>query len=504
MNVRVLVVAGLAAVGGAGFAAAESNWPQFRGPTGTGLVSAEHVPVVWGNDKNIAWKVEVPGAAWSQPVVWGDRIFLTTAVTENQTKPRVGGGFGGGGFGGGGFGRSGGGRPGGPSNTPPSDTKRENDAEGDRPAPRPGSGRPGSGRPGGFGSGGFGGRGGGSPPNAVYRWKVICLDKNTGKILWENLAKEGKPAIPIHNTNTYASETPVTDGERLYAYFGMTGLYCFDLDGKLLWSKDLGSYNMMSGWGTGSSPAIDGDRIFIQCDNEQRSFIAAFDKKTGEELWRKSRDERSNWSTPFVWKNKVRTEIVTAGGNKMRSYDPATGKLLWELGGSVSRCSATPVGDDELLYVGSGGGMGGSGPLSAVKAGASGDITPKGSDDTSDGVAWTVDRAGPPMASPLLYRGNLYILDQRGGVLSCYDAKTGKQHYKKRIDGARGFTSSPWAADGKVFCLDESGQTFVIEAGNELKVVGTNKLDDMFWSSAAFAGDALLLRGVDRLYCIKQ
>jgi outer membrane protein assembly factor BamB len=369
----------------------------------------------------------------------------------------------------------------------------------DRPTPRPGSGRP----PGGFGGGGFGGRGGGSPPNAVYRWKVMCLDRATGKVLWENLAKEGKPSISIHSTNTYASETPIIDGERLYVYFGMTGLYCFDLEGKQLWSKELGSFNMMNGWGAGSSPAIDGDRIFVQCDNEQKSFIAAFDKKTGEELWRKSRDERSNWSTPFVWKNKVRTEVVTGGGTMMRSYDPKNGELLWELGGSVSRCSATPVGDEELLYVGSGGGMGGNGPLSAVKAGAKGDITPSGDDDTSEGVAWTVDRAGPPMASPLLYRGNLYVLDQRGGLLSCYDAKTGKQHYKQRITGAKGFTSSPWAGDGKVFCLDESGQTFVIEAGNELKLLATNKLDDMFWSSAAFAGDQLLLRGIDRLYCIK-
>ncbi len=491
MRLCMLAVAGAVLAGSWLQAGAVENWPQFRGPTGAGLAE-QKLPTEWGNDQNIAWKVELPGAAWSQPVVWGDKIFLTTAVTENQTKPKSGGG----GFGGG---RPGGGRPGGFGGGPPGGTPpRNNDNDDDRPPSRPGSGRP----PGGFGGGGFGGRGG-SPPNAVYRWKVMCLDRATGKVLWENLAKEGKPSISIHSTNTYASETPIIDGERLYVYFGMTGLYCFDLEGKQIWSKELGSFNMMNGWGAGSSPAIDGDRLYIQCDNEQKSFIAAFDKKTGEELWRKSRDERSNWSTPFVWKNKVRTEIVTGGGTKMRSYDPKTGELLWELGGSVSRCSATPVGDEEMLYVGSGGGMGGNGPLSAVKAGAKGDITPSGDRETSEGVAWTVDRAGPPMASPLLYRGNLYVLDQRGGVLSCYDAKSGKQHYKQRITGAKGFTSSPWAGDGKVFCLDESGQTFVMEAGNELKLLATNKLDDMFWSSAAFAGDQLLLRGIDRLYCIK-
>ncbi|QDU27785.1 outer membrane biogenesis protein BamB [Anatilimnocola aggregata] len=521
MRLRMLA-AGLAVLGWQGFAQAE-NWPQFRGPTGAGLVSEEKLTTEWGNEKNIAWKVEVPGAAWSQPVVWGDKIFVTTAVTENQTKPKSGGGgFGGGGFGGGFGGRPGSGRPGG-SGSDAGDTKKgETPKAGDggsdnsrddepRQPPRgsgfggrPGS--PGSGRPGGFGGGfgggGFGGRGS-SPPNAVYRWKVLCLDRATGKVLWENLAKEGKPTISIHSTNTYASETPVTDGERLYAYFGMTGLFCYDLDGKLLWKKDVDSYPMMNGWGAGSSPALDGNRLFIQCDNEEKSFLVAFDKKSGDELWRVSRNEKSNWSTPFVWKNKERTELVTGGGTKMRSYDPATGKLLWELGGSVSRCSATPVGDAELLYVGSGGGMGGNGPLCAVKAGASGDVTP-GDDGTGPGVEWTVERAGPPMASPLLYRGNLYVLDQRGGVLSCFDAKTGKQHFKQRLPSAKGFTSSPWAGDGKVFCLDESGQTFVLEAGNELKVLATNKLDDMFWSSAAIAGDQLLLRGIDRLYCIKQ
>ncbi|WP_425618803.1 PQQ-binding-like beta-propeller repeat protein [Anatilimnocola sp. NA78] len=523
MRFRMLAVAGLAVISGQGLAQAE-NWPQFRGPTGAGIVNEQKLATEWGNDKNVAWKVEVPGAAWSQPVVWGDKIFVTTAVTENQTKPKAGsgGGFGGGGFGGG---RPGGGRP--PGGAPSGEakkgedaprTKTDNDDEprqpprtggdrsgGDRPG-QPGGfgGRPSSGRPGGFGGGGFGGGGrGGSAPNAVYSWKVLCLDRATGKVLWENLAKEGKPTISIHSTNTYASETPITDGERLYAYFGMTGLYCYDLDGKLLWKKDIESHPMMNGWGAGSSPALDGDRLFVQCDNEEKSYLVAYDKKTGEELWRKSRDERSNWSTPFVWKNKVRTELVTGGGTKMRSYDPATGKLLWELGGSVSRCSATPVGDTELLYVGSGGGMGGNGPLCAVKAGASGDITP-GDDGTSAGVEWTVERAGPPMASPLLYRGNLYVLDQRGGVMSCFDAKTGKQHFKQRLPSAKGFTSSPWAGDGKVFCLDESGQTFVLEAGPELKVLATNKLDDMFWSSAAVAGDQLLLRGIDKLYCIKE
>jgi len=516
-----LVIAGLVGSMGLANSGWAETWTQFRGPQASGVASSDNLPAEWSAEKNIEWKAEIPGVAWSQPVVWGEKIFLTTAITENQPKPRPQG-AGGGGFGGrpgGGFGRPGfGGRPPEGDEAPRGDRPERSGGnfDGDRDRPPQGDGAPrGEGRPGGsrggpgggFGGGPGGGRGGfgrgAAPPDAVYQWKVVCLDAKTGKLEWEELAHEGKPTIAIHRTNTYASETPITDGERLYAYFGMTGLYCYDLQGKKLWSKDLGSYPMMAGWGTGSSPVLEGDRLFVQCDNEEASFVVALDKKTGEELWRKKRDERSNWATPYVWKNKIRTELVTGGGT-MRSYDPATGELLWELGGMQGRCSATPVGDDELLYFGTGGGMGGAGPLVAIRAGANGDITLGSGEKSSDSVAWMVSRGGPPMASPLLYDGNLYVLDQRGGIIACYDAATGKQHYKERLPGAKGFTSSPWAAEGKVFCLDEDGQTFVLAAGPELKVLATNKLDDMFWSSVSVAGNKLLLRGLDRLYCIGE
>jgi outer membrane protein assembly factor BamB len=266
---------------------------------------------------------------------------------------------------------------------------------------------------------------------------------------------------------------------------------------------------MMAGWGTGSSPVLAGDHLLIQCDNEERSFLVALNKKTGEEVWKKTRSERSSWSTPFVWKNKKRTEVVTAGSSRVRSYDPATGKVLWELsvggggggGERGSRASATPVGDEELVYFGMGGGRSGPGPLFAVKAGAEGDISLKGGEKSNAGVAWSEGRGGPSMSSPLLYQGHLYIIG-RGG-LTCYDAKTGKQHYSERLSGARGFTSSPWAYDGKVFCLDDNGTTFVVQAGKEFKELGKNSLGEMFWSSPAVAGGALFLRGVDHLYCIK-
>jgi outer membrane protein assembly factor BamB len=439
-------------------AAQAGDWPQFRGTNGAGVSPEKGLADEWGPDKNVAWKVEVPGVGWASPVVWGDKIFVTTAVTDKQPRPKP--------FGGG----------------------------------------PGGGPPGGGPGGGFPGRGGGKPPDIEYRWRVLCLDRANGKVLWDEIAVAKKPAIASFPSNGYATETPVTDGERLYVYFGMTGLFCFDFDGKQLWKQDLGAFKMGMSYGTGGSPTLDGDRLFVLCDNDEKSFLAAFDKKTGEELWRADRDEKSSWSTPFVWKNKKRTEIVVCGAGRVRSYDPANGKQLWELkqgavGPMGAPASASPVGDDERVYVGSGGLMGG-GPLTAVQAGASGDVTLKDDETSNDGVAWSRAGAGPNLASPLLYDGYLYILERSG--LSCYEAETGKPAYRRsRLSGARGFTSSPWAADGKVYCLDENGTTFVVKAGPEFKLLATNKLDEMCWATPALAGGAILLRGGDHLFCIK-
>lgn len=425
--------------------AAADNWPGWRGPTGNGLTSDRKLPSEWAEDKNVLWKIELPGTGWSQPVVWGDKVFVTTCATENQKKPQAG-----------------------------------------RFDP---------------GSGMFTG---GKAPKAMHQWMVLCLDGASGKVLWERKAHEGAPRIPKHRNNTYASETPVTDGQRLVAYFGMTGLYCYDLAGQLLWSKDLGAYPMQFGWGTGSSPVLHDGRVFVQCDNDKASFIVALDMATGDEVWRVERQERSNWSTPYIWKNTQRTELVTAGGAKVRSYDPKTGALLWEMRAG-GRNSVTPVGDEELLYVDSVDRlMGRRGHIVAVRPGGSGDITLTSDQTSSEFVAWSVSLSTYRVASPLLYADCLYMLDQQKGYVRCYDAKTGEQHYGKMLPGSRGFTSSPWANDGKVFCPDERGQTTVLQSGPELKVIGANKLDDSFWSSVAVIGDKLLLRGVDHLYCIAR
>jgi outer membrane protein assembly factor BamB len=417
------------------------DWPQFRGPSASAIGTDKNLPAEWGADKNVAWKVKIPGYGWSSPIVWGDRVFVTTAVTDKQDRP--------------------------------TGSANWRDGQGMR-------------------------------LDAVYRWEIYCLAATDGKVVWKQTAAERKPTRPINSSNTFASETPVTDGKRVYASFGPAGLFCYDLAGNPVWKKDLGSFPTEYGHGTGASPALDGESLYVQCDNEQKSFLVALDARTGEQRWRVERDERTGWSTPLVWKNKVRTELVCLGRRRVQSYDPATGKPLWEYSGMNGQAMASPVGGDDLLFAGTGGQLGGGRPLVAVKAGAASDVTLKPGATSNQGVAWSLPNAGPLTATPLLYEGHLYVLEQHLGMVSCYDARTGKQVYRERLPQARGFLASPWACQGKVFCLDEDGQTFVLRAGPEFKLLGCNKVGETCWASPAPAGDALFLRSIDHLYCIKN
>jgi outer membrane protein assembly factor BamB len=285
----------------------------------------------------------------------------------------------------------------------------------------------------------------------------------------------------------------------------MTGVYCYDFAGKLLWSKDLGAFPTQFDWGPASSPVLSGEIVYIQCDNEKASFLVALDKRTGNELWRAERAERTNWSTPYIWNNKQRTELVAAGGTKMRSYDPVTGKLLWEMAAS-GRTATTPVGDDELLYLDSYDRLTGNrGVLAAIRAGASGDISLPGQETSSEFVAWSTNLTTTRVASPVIAGGCLYILQEMAGIVRCLDARSGKEHYRERLPGAAGFTASPWASGDKVFCLDQNGQTFVLAAGPEFKLLATNNLGpEMFWASPAISGEGLFLRGTENLYCLRQ
>ena len=431
---------------------AAENYPHFRGAN-SDAVSASPLPLNWsdvdGNRTNIRWKISVPGEGWSQPIVWGERLYITAAVPA---------------------------------------------AAGDRDSTRPESNQ-----------GGYG-RDRDDLVNVVYQYQVICIDAASGREIWRRRVKEGKPPLPRHSTNTYATETPVTDGERVYAYFGMNGVHCLDMDGELLWQKDLGSYEMRAGWGTASSPTLLDDRLFIQVDNEEQSFLVALATESGEEIWRADRNERSQYSSPFVWRNSRRNELI-AGGMIYRSYDPATGQLLWQLDMNKGRSSATPVAIGDRLYVGNefrnrGGADDGGGRLYAIKPGGSGDITPPDDGKRGEFVEWRMDNSGIQMASPTHCGGNLYFFERRRGIVRCVDADTGRLEYESRVRGASAFWASPWTDGRHLYAMDARGNTHVIEAGDDLRVVTVNRLDQQAWGTPAIADGRIYLRTVDHLYCI--
>jgi len=341
-------------------------------------------------------------------------------------------------------------------------------------------------------------------PDQDYNFEVYCLDRKTGEVLWNSVVYVGKPGIITHKDNTYASETPATDGVRIYAYFGMVGLYCLDMEGKKVWEKNLGAFPSQANWGTSSSPILYKDKLIIQFDNEDNSQVIAWDKRTGQELWKSERDEISTWSTPYIWKNSMRTELVT-GGKKTRSYDPDSGKLLWELDMQGGRDITTPISKGDMIYICNEKRSDGGGTLFAVKAGGTGDISLDSAETSNDWVAWTVPNSGISMASPVLCNNYLYVLERRMGRVSCIDVKTGEIAYKRqKLEGAKAFWASPWVVNDLVFCLDDTGTTHVLEGGPDFKVVSTNKLEDIFWSSTAVSKDMLIFRGVDYIYGIRE
>jgi outer membrane protein assembly factor BamB len=304
--------------------------------------------------------------------------------------------------------------------------------------------------------------------------------------------------------NSYASETPATDGERVFACFGNVGLFCYDMDGREVWSQKWGFFPTRLGWGPAASPVLHGDRVYVVNDNEKASFLAAFDKRTGKQLWRVQRDEPSNWSTPLVWENERRTEIVTPGRGKVRSYD-LDGRLLWELSGMSDIVIPTPVASRSLLYVSSGYVSNSLRPVYAIRPGAAGDISLKDDQTSNQFIAWCDRKAGPYNPSPLLYGDYLYVLYDKG-FLACYDAKTGKPVYSRQrlSPGATAFTASPWACDGKIYCLSEDGETFVVQAGPEFKLLGSNRLDEMTLATPAVVHDSLVIRTFSKLWRIQN
>jgi outer membrane protein assembly factor BamB len=425
--------------------AAPPNWPQFRGPGSRGIaesVAGRPLPDRWSATENVAWKSDLSGRGWSSPIVWGNRVFVTTVINLGTSEePKKGLYFGG-------------------NRT--------------------------------------------TPPESAHQWKVFCLELETGKILWERQVHEGKPATSIHLKNSFASETPVTDGERIYCCFGGLGVYCLDFDGKVIWKHNLEPHETRFGWGSAASPVVHDGRLYLVNDNDKDSYLLALDAKSGDEVWRVLRDEKSNWSTPFIWQNDRRTEIVTLGTGKVRSYD-LDGKPLWSLIGMSSITIATPYEHAGLLYISSGYILDSLRPIYAIRPGAEGDISLKDGETSNQWIAWSQEKGAPYNPSTIIYGDRLYVLYDRG-LFAAYKANDGTEIFSaQRIPEGRSFTSSPWAYDGKVFCLNEDGVTFVLRAGDQFELLHTNELaeDDMCMATPAIVGDRLLIRTAARLYCIR-
>lgn len=401
------------------------DWPAWRGPDGTGVSTTAKPPIEWGEEKNVRWKVEIPGRGSASPIVWRDRVYVLTAV---------------------------------PAGT---------DVASSHAASR-----------------------------GKNRYVVMALDRKTGKTVWEQTAREEEPHEGTHNQfGTYASSSAVTDGDVLIASFESRGIYAYDLSGKKLWDVDLGDKQMRNEFGEGTTPALYKDRIFVVWDHQGQSFIVALDKKTGKELWRTNREEIDSWATPLVVEANGKAQVVTSGMRRVRSYDAQTGELVWEMDGLTMNPIPSPVSADGMVYLMSGF-RGNS--LKAVRiADAKGDIT------DSPAVVWTFDRDTPYVPSPLLYDGLLYFLKGNTGVLSVFDAKSGKPHYQlQRVEATPNVFASPVGADGKVIILGQDGSAAVLKHGPTYEVIATNRLDDKFDASPALVDNEIYLRGYRYLYCV--
>ena len=423
---------------------ADENWPRFRGADATGVAADNPgLPSEWDTEKNVTWSTEIPGWGWAQPIVWDGRVYVSSVLSD-----------------------------------------------GDYEFPKKGL---------------YLGRGRSEPPETLHHWLVYCLDLNSGDILWKREPITAKPNVPRHPKATYASETPTTDGKRLYVLFGDVGLFCYSFEGDLIWKQEIESKKTMYGYGAAASPIVHDDQVIMVYDNHESSYIAAYDTETGSENWRIDRDEKSTWATPFVWQNSIRTEIIVPGKKKNRSYD-LKGNVNWTIAGPMSNLVIpSPFADSGLLYITSGYIGDKERPVYAIKPGMSGDIDFEDEDvDKQEFLEWYLPQAGPYNPTPILYRGLYYTLHDRGFV-TCHDAKTGEEVYgKKRFAPGASFTASPWAYNGKLFFLSEDGETYVVKAGPEFELEGTNPLDEIAMASPAISGDKLLIRTGSKIYCLTK
>lgn len=414
----------------------ETNWPSFRGLNARGFSDGRPTPVTWNieSKKNIEWKTAIPGLAHSSPIIWGNRIFITTAVSENEN--------------------------------PVLDTELKgniNPVEGE----------------------------------TSHQWKVYCLDKKTGKILWEKTAHEGVPKVKRHPMATHANSTAATDGNYVVAFFGSEGLYCYTMDGKLVWKKDFGILDSAffsvptAQWGFASSPVIHDGVVVVQCDALNTAFLAALDIKTGKELWRTPREDYPTWSTPTIYVGEQSTQIIVNGFKHIGGYDFQTGKEIWKINGGGDIPIPTPVVADNLVYINSAHGR--MSPIYAIKLDAKGDISLEDETTSNENIVWSVRRGGAYIQTPLIYGDYLYNLNWNGS-LSCFNAKTGEQVYREQLGKMTAFAASPVAAAGKLYFCSQDGDVYVVKAGPDFEVLATNSMNDENLATPAISDGKLYFR----------
>jgi len=410
--------------------AADRFWPQWRGPSASGVSRTANPPTEWSETKNVRWKVEIPGRGSGSPVVWGDRVFVLTAVpvgvAESASHAALGGA---------------------------------------RPLP-------------------------------PHKFVVLAIDRKTGKTVWERVAKEEAPHEASHPQNgTWASSSAITDGEHVIAYFESRGLFAYDMNGALVWQKELGHKQMRQQFGEGSTPVLSGRTLVVVWDHQGQSFIAAFDKRTGQELWRQSRPEIDTWATPLVVSVNGRAQVIAPAMRQARAYDLETGEVVWQAGALTMNPIPSPVADNGMVFLMSGfqGNM-----LKAIRlADAKGDLT------GTPAIAWSATRDTPYVPSPLLYDGILYFLKSNTGVLSAFDAASGTPHYQvQRIEGLGEVFASPVGAAGRVYVSGRDGKFVVLKHGTTYAPIAANSLDDGFDASPALVDNEIFLRGYKYLYCI--
>ena len=447
LQIQSTVLAVAILTSGTSVVRAGENFAQFRGNAGNGTVDAQTIATSWSAEKNIAWRVKNPGAGWSQPIVWGNHVYITGAVAEQDLKPR-------------------------------------NFADGVK-------------SPQSMGISLFA-----KAPDVAMDWQVACLNLGDGSTIWKQSVVSGKPKFPIHPSNSWATETPVADENGLYVYFGASGTVAgLSHDGTLRWKADVGVFKTSNGFGTGSSLAIHDGKVFVQNLSEQNASITCFETTSSRELWKASREKIvTSWSTPLIWTNTERAELIISGGEEVTSYDPSTGNIHWTLKNVKAATACSPCSDSNRLYFG-GSDPFSKGPLFAIEAGGEGDLSPGKKNEKFAGCTWLSERNGPGMASPV--STGEYIYSTESNILKCFDANTGERLYQTRLPGLDLVAASPLLVGDKLLLIDENGKSCWVKSGPEFEVVGSGELPDTFWSTPAVANGLIIFRGVESVYCVK-